>query len=296
MVSESRNPETYNLDELDSLALLEMINREDHRVAPAIKAVLPEIAAAVEKIVATFQQGGRLVYLGAGTSGRLGVLDAVECPPTFSVSDQQVIGIIAGGDTAIYKAVEGAEDDAQLGIADLQAIDFTVRDVLVGVAASGRTPYVIHALNYARHLGATTIAVTCNPGSAVTQSAEIAICPVVGPEVLTGSTRMKSGSAQKMVLNMLTTASMIRCGKAYQNLMVDVGATNHKLYARAVRIVAEATGASLQEASEALQKTNQQTKLAILHLITGLDVALGQQLLSKHQGRLRSAIQEVAHG
>ena len=296
LVSESRNPDTYNLDELGSLALLQKINEEDHRVAPAIKAVLPQVADAVDQIVAAFQQGGRLVYLGAGTSGRLGVLDAVECPPTFSVPDQQVIGIIAGGDSAIHKAVEGAEDDTELGITDLQNINFNAKDVLVGIAASGRTPYVVHALNYARQLGAATISVTCNPDSAVTRSAEIAICPVVGPEVLTGSTRMKSGSAQKMVLNMLTTASMIRCGKAYQNLMVDVSASNHKLYARAVRIVAEATGCTLQQASQAVQKTGHQTKLAILHLVTGLDVDTGQQLLIKHQGRLRSAIQEVTHG
>ncbi|MCH8537787.1 MAG: N-acetylmuramic acid 6-phosphate etherase [Alkalimonas sp.] len=296
LVSESRNPDTLNLDELGSLALLEKINAEDHRIAPAIQVVLPQIAKAVDSIVHAFQQGGRLIYLGAGTSGRLGVLDAVECPPTFSVSSEQVIGIIAGGDAAIHKAVEGAEDDVKLGIADLKAIDFSANDVLVGIAASGRTPYVTHALTYARELGAVTVSVTCNPGSEVTRCAEIAICPVVGPEVLTGSTRMKSGSAQKMVLNMLTTASMIRCGKVYQNLMVDVSASNQKLYARAVRIVAEATGCSLQEASEAVQKTGHQTKLAILHVVTGLDIGSGQQLLDKHQGRLRNAILEVNHG
>ncbi|MEE2025265.1 N-acetylmuramic acid 6-phosphate etherase [Alkalimonas mucilaginosa] len=296
LVSESRNPYTLDLDELGSLALLETINAEDHRIAPAIKAVLPQIAEAVDHIVDAFQHGGRLVYLGAGTSGRLGVLDAVECPPTFSVSPEQVIGIIAGGDAAIHKAVEGAEDDGNLGIADLKRIDFSAKDVLVGIAASGRTPYVTHALTYARELGAATVALTCNPGSAVTRCAAISICPVVGPEVLTGSTRMKSGTAQKMVLNMLTTASMVRCGKVYQNLMVDVSASNQKLYARAVRIVAEATGCTLQEASEAVQKTGHQTKLAILHLVTGLDIRSGQQLLEKHHGRLRSAILEVNHG
>ena len=296
LVSESRNPDTLNLDELDALALLETINAEDHRIAPAIKAVLPQVAEAVDNIVHAFEQGGRLIYLGAGTSGRLGVLDAVECPPTFSVSPELVIGIIAGGDAAIHKAVEGAEDDVKLGIADLKRIDFSAKDVVVGIAASGRTPYVTHALSYARELGAATVAVTCNPGSAVTRCAEISICPVVGPEVLTGSTRMKSGTAQKMVLNMLTTASMIRCGKVYQNLMVDVSASNQKLYARAVRIVAEATGCTLPEASEAVQKTGHQTKLAILHVVTGLDISSGQQLLDKHHGRLRSAILEVNHG
>ncbi|MDP4536320.1 N-acetylmuramic acid 6-phosphate etherase [Alkalimonas collagenimarina] len=296
LVSESRNPDTLNLDELEPLELLEKINAEDHRIAPAIQAVLPQVAEAVDNIVHAFGQGGRLIYLGAGTSGRLGVLDAVECPPTFSVSPELVIGIIAGGDAAIHKAVEGAEDDIKLGIADLKRINFSAKDVLVGIAASGRTPYVTHALSYARELGAATVAVTCNPGSAVTRCAEISICPVVGPEVLTGSTRMKSGTAQKMVLNMLTTASMIRCGKVYQNLMVDVSASNQKLYARAVRIVAEATGCTLQEASEAVQKTGHQTKLAILHVVTGLDISSGQQLLDKHHGRLRSAILEVNHG
>ncbi|PAS12554.1 N-acetylmuramic acid 6-phosphate etherase, partial [Vibrio cholerae] len=248
LVSEGRNPDTMDIDLLSSQEIVERLNQQDKQVPLAVEAVLPQIAQAVDKITAAFKQGGRLIYLGAGTSGRLGVLDASECPPTFGVSDQMVIGLIAGGKEAMFTAQEGAEDNATLGAHDLQQIDFSSKDVLVGIAASGRTPYVIGALEYANDLGATTIALSCNPDSPIAEIAQIAISPVVGPEALTGSTRLKSGTAQKLVLNMLTTASMIRLGKSYQNLMVDVRATNRKLIARAVRIVMQATDCQREEA------------------------------------------------
>ncbi|WP_071197310.1 N-acetylmuramic acid 6-phosphate etherase, partial [Vibrio cholerae] len=214
LVSEGRNPDTMDIDLLSSQEIVERLNQQDKQVPLAVEAVLPQIAQAVDKITAAFKQGGRLIYLGAGTSGRLGVLDASECPPTFGVSDQMVIGLIAGGKEAMFTAQEGAEDNATLGAHDLQQIDFSSKDVLVGIAASGRTPYVIGALEYANDLGATTIALSCNPDSPIAEIAQIAISPVVGPEALTGSTRLKSGTAQKLVLNMLTTASMIRLGKS----------------------------------------------------------------------------------
>lgn len=296
MVSEGRNPDTMDIDLLSTEAILQKINAEDQKVAVAVAAAMGQIAAAVDKIVGAFAKGGRLVYMGAGTSGRLGVLDAVECPPTFSVSEQQVIGIIAGGEGAMYKAVEGAEDDPALAIKDLQKIDFGTDDVLVGIAASGRTPYVVSALEYARSVEAPAVSVTCNPESAVTRAADISICALVGPEALTGSTRMKSGSAQKMILNMLTTASMIRSGKSYENLMVDVNASNQKLYARAIRIVMQATDCDHQTARDALSKTGYKAKLAILHVLTGLDQQAGQALLDRQQGFLRKAVEQAKGG
>ncbi|WP_102796325.1 N-acetylmuramic acid 6-phosphate etherase [Bowmanella denitrificans] len=293
MVSEGRNPHTYDIDLLSTQQILDRINLEDQKVALAVRQAIPLIAQAVDKIVAAFARGGRLVYIGAGTSGRLGVLDAVECPPTFSVTDQQVIGIIAGGAGAMYKAVEGAEDDPELAITDLKKINLSADDVLVGIAASGRTPYVISALQYAKSLGTPAVSVTCNPDSPVTLEADIGICAVVGPEALTGSTRMKSGSAQKMVLNMLTTAAMIRSGKSYENLMVDVNASNQKLYARAIRIVMQATDCDHQTARDALAKTGFKAKLAILHVLTGLDMQAGQALLEQQQGFLRKAVEQA---
>lgn len=293
LLSESRNPETMALDTLDPLALVSAINREDKKVATAIESVLPEIARAVEIIAKAFQLGGRLIYCGAGTSGRLGVLDAVECPPTFGVSDQQVIGLIAGGKEAMFVAQEGAEDSGELGQHDLEQIHLSDKDVVVGLAASGRTPYVIGALNYASARGCHTISVTCNPNTPLTTLANTVICPVVGPEALTGSTRLKAGSAQKMVLNMLTTASMVRSGKAYQNLMVDVKATNVKLKARSVKIVMQATDCSEEEARQALLDSDQQAKLAILMLLTGKDKSAASALLSETEGHLRQALSSL---
>ncbi|ENM5826080.1 N-acetylmuramic acid 6-phosphate etherase [Vibrio metoecus] len=292
LVSEGRNPDTMDIDLLSSQEIVERLNQQDKQVPLAVEAVLPQIAQAVDKITAAFKQGGRLIYLGAGTSGRLGVLDASECPPTFGVSDQMVIGLIAGGKEAMFTAQEGAEDNATLGAHDLQQIDFSSKDALVGIAASGRTPYVIGALEYANDLGATTIALSCNPDSPIAEIAQIAISPVVGPEALTGSTRLKSGTAQKLVLNMLTTASMIRLGKSYQNLMVDVRATNRKLIARAVRIVMQATDCQREEAEALLKESHNNAKLAILMHLTGMNYEQATAKLSQSDGFLRRAMEE----
>ena len=291
LVSEGRNPDTMDIDLLTSLEVVEKINQQDKQVPLAIEAELPQIAKAVDKIAHAFQNGGRLIYMGAGTSGRLGVLDASECPPTFGVSDKMVIGLIAGGPEAILKAKEGAEDSLTLGIDDLKAIQFSEKDVVVGIAASGRTPYVIGALNYANQIGAVTVALSCNPDSPIADIAQIAVSPVVGPEALTGSTRLKSGTAQKLVLNMLTTASMIRIGKSYQNLMVDVKATNEKLVARAARIVIQATECDKALAVSTLKTTNYDVKLAILMILTGLDFESSKAQLDQQNGFLRKAVE-----
>lgn len=291
LVSEGRNPETMDIDLLPSLDIVQRINQQDKLVPLAVEKVLPEIAQAVDKITAAFKTGGRLVYMGAGTSGRLGVLDASECPPTFGVSEKMVIGLIAGGPEAILKAKEGAEDSPLLGEQDLKSIDFSSNDVVVGIAASGRTPYVIGGLEYANEIGATTVALSCNPDSPIADIAEIAISPVVGPEALTGSTRLKSGTAQKLVLNMLTTASMIRIGKSYQNLMVDVKATNEKLVARAARIVMQATDCSKEQATQVLKQTGYEVKLAILMILTDLDIDTARQQLAHQDGFLRKAVE-----
>lgn len=291
LVSEGRNPETMDIDLLPSSEIVKRINQQDQQVPLAVEKVLPEIALAVDKITAAFKVGGRLIYMGAGTSGRLGVLDASECPPTFGVSDQMVIGLIAGGPEAILKAKEGAEDSLTLGVEDLKSINFDENDVVVGIAASGRTPYVIGALEYANDIGATTVALSCNPDSPIADIAQIAISPIVGPEALTGSTRLKSGTAQKLVLNMLTTASMIRLGKSYQNLMVDVKATNKKLVARAARIVMQATDCDKSQATATLEQTDYDVKLAILMILTGMDVAEAKSKLDKQDGFLRKAVQ-----
>ena len=274
--------------------ILTTINREDRTVAEAVSRVIPEVAKAVDAIVATFARGGRLVYIGAGTSGRLGVLDASECPPTFGVPYGMVVGLIAGGPDALTNAAEGAEDNEAQGATDLDAIRFSSRDIVVGIAVSGRTPYVIGALDRAKALGATTIALTCNPDSAIAAMADIALSPVVGPEVLTGSTRLKSGTAQKLVLNMLTTASMIRIGKTYKNLMVDLIASNDKLLARAVRIVMQAAECSEDVAERALESTGNDVKLAILVILTGSSVAEARSALTASAGFLRRAIGATA--
>lgn len=294
LISEDRNPDTMDIDMLPSLDIVQRLNQQDKLVPLAVEKVLPEIAQAVDRITKAFQVGGRLVYMGAGTSGRLGILDASECPPTFGVSDNMVIGLIAGGKDAILKAKEGAEDLPEMGEQDLLKIGFTDRDILVGIAASGRTPYVIGGLEYAHEVGATTIALSCNPDSPIADIANIAICPVVGPEALTGSTRLKSGTAQKLVLNMLTTASMIRLGKSYQNLMVDVKATNAKLVARATRIVMQATDCHQKQAQDTLKKTDYDVKLTILMLLTGLGKEAAKEKLNLQHGYLRKAVIDQA--
>ncbi|EGQ9136131.1 MULTISPECIES: N-acetylmuramic acid 6-phosphate etherase [Vibrio] len=295
LVSEGRNPDTMDIDLLPSLDIVQRINQQDKLVPLAVEKVLPEIAEAVDKITEAFKVGGRLFYIGAGTSGRLGVLDASECPPTFGTDPEMVVGIIAGGKEAMFRAKEGAEDDPALGEQDLKENTLTQRDVVVGIAASGRTPYVIGGLEYANELGATTVALSCNPDSPIADIADIAISPVVGPEALTGSTRLKSGTAQKLVLNMLTTASMIRLGKSYQNLMVDVKATNAKLVARATRIVMQATDCTNQEAKTALKETDYDAKLAILMILTGLDRESATEQLNAKQGYLRKVVIEQAN-
>lgn len=291
MITEGRNPASQNIDELSIEAMLRVINDEDKKVALAVEAIVPQIAAAVDAICAAFQAGGRLIYCGAGTSGRLGILDASECPPTFGTPREQVIGLIAGGHTAILQAVENAEDNREQGAQDLKDIRFSRHDVLVGIAASGRTPYVLGALAYANELGATTVSLTCNPGSAMSQVAAIALTPVVGPEVVTGSSRMKAGTAQKLVLNMLTTGSMIRSGKVYGNLMVDVEATNQKLVQRQVNIVMQATDCDEATASAALTACGGHCKTAILMVLADLAADEAKALLSQHQGFIRQALQ-----
>ena len=290
LITEQRNPNSMHVDSLSALEIVQLMNDEDKQVPLAIEKCLPQIAQAVECIVAAFQQGGRLVYIGAGTSGRLGVLDASECPPTFGVSPEMVKGIIAGGERALRHPIEGAEDSKEQALVDLQTIQFSSKDVLVGIAASGRTPYVIGALEYVKSLGSVTVSIASNPNSAMANIVDIAIDTVVGPEVLTGSSRLKSGTAQKLVLNMLTTASMILMGKCYQNLMVDVQASNEKLKARAIRIVMQATDCDKALAEETLKQADQNAKLAIMMILSGLDRAQAEALLEKHQGKLQFAL------
>lgn len=290
LITEQRNPNSMHVDSLSALEIVRLMNEEDKQVPLAIEKCLPQIAQAVECIVAAFQQGGRLVYIGAGTSGRLGVLDASECPPTFGVSPEMVKGIIAGGERALRHPIEGAEDSKTQAVVDLQTIQFSSKDVLVGIAASGRTPYVIGALEYAKSLGSVTVSIASNPNSAMANIVNIAIDTVVGPEVLTGSSRLKSGTAQKLVLNMLTTASMILMGKCYQNLMVDVQASNEKLKARAIRIVMQATDCDKALAEEILKQADQNAKLAIMMILSGLDRAQAEALLEKHHGKLQLAL------
>ncbi|VTU05778.1 N-acetylmuramic acid 6-phosphate etherase [Actinobacillus porcinus] len=286
MITEQRNPNSMQIDRASALEIVQLINNEDKLVPLAIEKCLPQIAQAVEKIVAAFQQGGRLVYMGAGTSGRLGVLDASECPPTYGVSPEMVVGLIAGGERALRHPIEGAEDNREQGKLDLQAIEFSAKDVLVGIAASGRTPYVLSGLDYAKELGAVTISIASNPNSAMANIADIAIETLVGAEVLTGSSRMKSGTAQKLVLNMLTTASMILMGKCYQNLMVDVQASNEKLRARAIRIVMQATECSKETAEKMLQTAEGNAKLAIMMILGNLDKERAVKILQENQGKL----------
>ena len=291
LITEQRNPNSMHVDSLSALEIVQLMNEEDKQVPLAIEKCLPQIAQAVECIVAAFQQDGRLVYIGAGTSGRLGVLDASECPPTFGVSPEMVKGIIAGGERALRHPIEGAEDSKAQAVVDLQTIQFSSKDVLVGIAASGRTPYVIGALEYAKSLGSVTVSIASNLNSAMANIVDIAIDTVVGPEVLTGSSRLKSGTAQKLVLNMLTTASMILMGKCYQNLMVDVQASNEKLKARAIRIVMQATDCDKALAEETLKLADQNAKLAIMMILSGLDRAQAEALLEKHQGKLQLALE-----
>ena len=290
LVTESRNHHSEHIDTLSTLEMLKVINNEDKKVPFAVEATLPHIARLVDKVVTAFSQGGRLIYCGAGTSGRLGILDASECPPTYGTPHDMVIGLIAGGHKAILQAVENAEDNVQLGAEDLRQLNFNAKDVLVGIAASGRTPYVIGALEYARSLGAVTGAISCNPDSPIAQRADIAITPIVGPEVVTGSSRMKAGTAQKLVLNMITTGAMIKMGKVFGNLMVDVEATTAKLIERQIRIVMQATECERATAEQALAQCQRHCKTAILMILAGVNAQQATQLLAQNKGFIRQAL------
>lgn len=291
LVTETRNPNTMDLDQMTPLELVSVMNQEDLNVVAGVKAVLPQVAQAIEWAVSSLEAGGRIVYFGAGTSGRLGVLDAVECPPTFGVSPDVVVGLIAGGEKAFVRAVEGAEDSLELCEEELKKIGLNKNDIAIGIAASGRTPYVIGGLRYARSLGCKTVAIACNKGSEVGKEAELAIEPSCGPEVLTGSTRLKSGTAQKMILNMISTGSMVGVGKAYQNLMVDVQQTNKKLVVRAQNITMAATGCTREEAAQALEQANGNAKLAIVMLLTQMPVEEAKAKLEAAHGHVRGALQ-----
>ena len=290
LTTESRNPRTMNLDEMSPLQLVSVMNQEDLCVVSAVKTVLPQVAIAVQWAKEAFEVGGRLIYFGAGTSGRLGVLDAVECPPTFGVSSDVVVGLIAGGERAFVRAVEGAEDDPELCKKELIAINLKESDLAVGLAASGRTPYVIGGLRYAKEIGCRTVAIACNKNSAIGKEADLAIEPTPGPEVLTGSTRLKAGTAQKMILNMISTGSMVGIGKAYQNLMVDVQQTNNKLVVRAQNITMAATGCTRDEAAAALHEANGSAKVAIVMLLTKVSAKEAQNQLDAAQGHVRDAL------
>jgi N-acetylmuramic acid 6-phosphate etherase len=291
--TEQRNPDTMDIDRMSSLEIVTTINRQDAVVPEAVQACLPVIAALVDRIIEAIQGGGRLIYIGAGTSGRLGVLDASECPPTYGVDPGVVVGLIAGGDHALRHSIEGAEDDAALGASDLKAIDLKAGDVVVGIAASGRTPYTLGAMRYAKKTGATVGCIVNTPDAAMAQAADYPIVVRSGPEVVTGSTRLKSGTAQKLVLNMLSTAAMIRLGKVYSNLMVDVQASNAKLVQRATNIVREVTGVSQDEAGRAIERYGA-AKLAIFALLSGIENDdEARAILAAHNGRLRQALEAV---
>jgi len=292
LTTESRNEQTMQIDIANPLEILRLMNEQDQLVALAVKGVLPEIEVAVQFVYESFKLGGRLIYVGAGTSGRLGVLDAVECPPTFSTDPNMVQGLIAGGETAFLKAVEGAEDKPELGIKDLKEIGLSKNDTVIGIAASGRTPYVIGALQYARKIGAKTVALSCNKNAAISKEAEQAIEVIVGPEVLTGSTRLKSGTAHKMILNMISTSSMILLGKAYENLMVDVHVSNEKLKERAIGIIRKIADVSYEQALETLEKANLQVKTAIVMLKTDSTRQEAEQLLINANGYVKKAIRK----
>lgn len=284
LTTEKRNEKTTDLDKMSISTALKLMNQEDQQVAKAIQKVLPKIKPVIEAMITAFKRGGRLIYLGAGTSGRLGVLDAAECVPTFGVSPDQVIGLIAGGKQAMTLAVEGAEDDLTLAKKDLSALKLNDKDVVVGIAASGRTPYVIGGLKYARDLGATTASIACNLDALISQYAEFAIEVDCGPEFLTGSTRLKAGTAQKMILNMLSTISMIGIGKVYHNLMVDVKPTNEKLVERSKRIIMQATDCTYEVAEKTFIEAKQDVKLAIVMLLTNCSAKEGKEKLQRAQG------------
>lgn len=288
--TESRNPETVNLDQMTPGEMARTMNAEDLRAVESIRDVLPQVATAIAWGTDALAAGGRIIYMGAGTSGRLGVLDAAECPPTFGVPATMVVGLIAGGEQAFIHAVEGAEDNAELGASDLRDLGLTDSDLVIGLAASGRTPYVVGGLRYARATGCRTAAIACNRGSVIGGEADLAIEPVPGPEVLTGSTRLKAGTVQKLILNMISTGSMVGIGKVYQNLMVDVQQTNEKLRVRAQNIVMEACGCDRDEAARALAEADGHVKTAVVSVLLGCSAHDAAQRLDAANGHVRGAI------
>ncbi|MBI4460603.1 MAG: N-acetylmuramic acid 6-phosphate etherase [Acidobacteria bacterium] len=288
MPTEQANPASTEIDALDVAGILQTIRSQDAAVPAAVAAEIPNITKAVEAVVRALRRGGRLIYVGAGTSGRLGVMDAAECPPTFGVSPDTVQAVIAGGLRALTRAVEAAEDNAEAGRRDLAARKVRPRDVVVGLTASGQTPYTVAALRYARSRRAITVAVTCNPGSPITREARISIVPATGPEVVSGSTRMKAALAQKMVLHMISTCAMIRLGHVYRNYMVGVRPTNRKLVERACSTIQNVAGVDRPAASKALKEAKRDVKLAIAMLRSGLDRKAAQKLLERHGGNLRA--------
>ncbi len=290
LTTETQNQNTLDLDSMTALQIVSVMNKEDARVPTAISAALPEIAEAAECASSAINCGGRIIYIGAGTSGRLGMLDAAECEPTFGISPDKVVALMAGGKDAFVKAIEGAEDNEKAGIDDLKSIQLMPKDCVIGIAASGRTPYVIGALEYANSIGSPTIAISCNENSAISSIAKIAIEVVVGPEVLTGSTRLKSGSAQKMILNMISTTAMVLCGRVYKNLMVDVKKTNAKLNARAINIIIQATGVNENTAKEALEQAEGNTKVAITSILLGMPADKAKYYLDRSEGHVRDAL------
>lgn len=290
LTTETRNPATLGLDTMTPLEIATVMNQEDLGVVAGVREVLPAVATAIGWVKESFEAGGRLIYMGAGTSGRLGVLDSVECPPTFGVSPDMVVGLIAGGDGAFIRAVEGAEDSGELGVKELKDRCLESRDIVIGIAASGRTPYVIAGLGYARQLGCKTVAIACNLGSEVGAAADLAIEPVSGPEILTGSTRLKAGTAQKMVLNMISTGAMVGIGKVYENLMVDVMQTNEKLRVRARNIVMDATGCSCERAADLLDQAGGTAKTAIVMELLNCGAEEAAQKLQCSHGHIRKCL------
>lgn len=290
-ITEQRNPKTINLDRVPTLQMVQMMNAEDHLVAPAVAATLPVISDAIDEISRRMSEGGRLFYIGAGTSGRMGILDASECPPTFNADPEQVVGIIAGGEIAIRHAVEEIEDRPELGAADLAQKNLHPLDSVVGLASSGRTPYVLGAVKYARQLGAFTVGISCVPDSLLSTVVDLSIEPIVGPETLTGSTRLKAGTAQKMVLNMISTGVMVKLGKVYSNLMVDLRATNSKLRTRSVRIIQEACGVGEEQAAEVLQACDGEVKTAIVMVLNQTTPEIARSQLIQAGGNIHTAIQ-----
>ncbi|WP_024613352.1 N-acetylmuramic acid 6-phosphate etherase [Clostridium sp. Ade.TY] len=291
--TEKRNCNSKNIDKLSTREIVKLINEEDKKVALAVQEVLQEIANAIDLIYTQVKKGGRLIYIGAGTSGRLGVLDASECPPTYGVSFDLVRGLIAGGESAMFKAKEGAEDSKELCVEDLKAIGFNENDALVGIAASGRTPYVIGGLEYAREIGAKSVSICCVNNGEVSKYSDIAIEVIPGAEVVTGSTRMKAGTAQKMILNMLSTGVMIKCGKVYENLMIDLKPTNKKLVERAKVIIMESTGCERETAEKFFYKSSENVKLAIFMILSGLEVEDAIKVLEESEGRISEALEKI---